>query len=57
MKTVATKAVYLTKEEFDKDLEICLDIINEPSKQRPYYVCEYTSAALYKSIVKVYIKK
>ena len=57
MKTVATKAVYLTKEEFDKDLEICLDIINEPSKQRPYYVCEYTSAALYKSIVKVYIIK
>ena len=57
MKTVATKAVYLTKEEFDKDLEICLVIINEPSKQRPYYVCEYTSAALYKSIVKVYIKK
>lgn len=57
MKTVATKAVYLTKEEFDKDLEICLVIINEPSKQRPYYVCEYTSAALYKSIVKVYIIK
>lgn len=57
MKTVATKAVYLTKEEFDKDLEICLVIINEPSKQRPYYVCEYTSVALYKSIVKVYIIK
>jgi len=57
MKTVATKEVYLTKEEFEKDLEVCLDIINYPSKQRPYYVCKYTSAALYKSIVKVYIKK
>ena len=61
MKSVATKAVYLTQEEFDRDLEICLLIINEPSRQRPYYVCEYTceytSAALYKSIVHVYLKK
>ena len=57
MKLKTTKNLYLTKEEFDKDLEICLVIINEPSKQRPYYVCEYTSAALYKSIVKVYIIK
>lgn len=57
MKSVATKAVYLTQEEFDTDLENCLLIINEPSRQRPYYVCEYTSAALYKSIVHVYLKK
>ena len=55
MKAVATKAVYLTQEDFDRDLEICLLIINEPSRQRPYYVCEYTSAALYKSIVHVYL--
>ena len=57
MKSIATKTVYLTKEEFDRDLEICLIIINEPSRNRPYYVCEYTSAALYKSIVRIYIKK
>jgi hypothetical protein len=57
MKSVATKAVYLTQEEFDRDLEICLLIINEPSRQRPYYVCEYTSASLYKSIVHIYLKK
>ena len=55
MKT-ATKNVFLTIEEFDRDLEICLLIISEPTKIKPYYVCEYTSAALYKSIVHVYIK-
>ncbi len=52
-----TKTVYLTKEEFDKDLEICLSIINEPSTNNPYYVCEYISAALYKSIVHIYVEK
>ena len=57
MKTFGTKAVYLTKDEFDIDLEICLVIINEPSRNRPYYVCEYTSAALQKSIVRIFIKK
>ena len=57
MKSITTKTVYLTQEEFDRDLEICLVIINEPSRNRPYYVCEYNSAALYKSIVRVYIKK
>ena len=56
MKLQSTKAVYLTQEEFNRDLEICLLIINEPSRQRPYYVCEYTSASLYKSIVHVYLK-
>ena len=56
MKSIATKTVYLTKKEFDRDLETCLLIINEPSRNRPYYVCE-SSAALYKSIVRVYIKK
>lgn len=57
MKSVATKEVYLAQEEFNKDLEICLNIINEPSRQRSYYVCEYASAALEKSIVHIYIKK
>ena len=55
MKTVATKAVYLTQEEFDRDLDDCLTIINYPSRTRKYYVCEYTSDA--KSIVHIYIKK
>ena len=57
MKAITTKTVYLTHEEFNRDLETCLLIINEPSRNRPYYVCEYISAALYKSIVRVYIKK
>ena len=57
MKTFGTKAVYLTKEEFNRDLDICLVIINEPSRNRPYYVCEYTSAALQKSIVRIFLKK
>ena len=53
----ATKNVFLTIDEFDRDLEICLLIISEPTKRKPYYVCEYTSSALYKSMVHVYIKK
>ena len=57
MRSVATKAVYLTLEEFDRDLETCLLIINEPSPSSPYYVCEHTSAALDKTIVHVYIKR
>ena len=52
-----TKEVYLTQEEFNKDLEICLNIINYPNRIRPYYICEYISAALYKRIVHVYIEK
>ena len=57
MKTFGTKAFYLTKEEFNRDLDICLVIINEPSMNSPYYVCEYTSAALQKSIVRIFLKK
>jgi hypothetical protein len=57
MTTTATKNVYLSIEEFDKDLEYCLTIILEPTKENPYYVCEYVSPALYKSIVHIYITK
>ena len=57
MKAKSTKSVYLTEKEFERDLEICLVIIREPSRTRRYYVCEYTSAALYKSIVHVHIIK
>ena len=56
MESIVTKTVYLTKEEFDKDLERCLTIITEPTKQNNYYVCEYISPALYKSIVHICIK-
>jgi hypothetical protein len=51
------KEVYLTIDQFNKDLEDCLTIVSEPSKRKPYYVCQYVSPALYKSIVYVFIVK
>ena len=57
MTSTATKQVYLSIEQFDKDLEDCLTIITEPTHRNPYYVCEYISPALYKSIVYIYITK
>jgi hypothetical protein len=51
----ATKKVYLTKEYFEKYLQECLTIIKEPNQTNLFYVCEYVSPALYKSIVNVYI--
>jgi hypothetical protein len=57
MTSPETKQVYLSIEQFDKDLEDCLTIITEPTKRKPYYVCEYVSPALYKSIVHIYITK
>lgn len=57
MTTVEPKQVYLSKKQFDKDLEYCLTIINEPTQINTYYVCEYVSASLYKSIVHIYIIK
>ena len=56
MTTKSTKDVYLTQQEFDRDLEDCLTIINYPGKYHNYYVVEYISPALYKSIVHIYIK-
>jgi len=55
MKT--TKEVYLSIEQFNKDLDECLTIITEPTDTVHYYVCEYVSFALYKSIVHIYITK
>jgi len=57
MVSPATKQVYLSIEQFDKDLEDCLTIITEPTQRNPYYVCEYVSHALYKYIVHIYITK
>ena len=51
------KEVYLTIEAFDKDLEDCLTILREPTNINKYYVCEYVSPALYKSIIHIYIIK
>jgi hypothetical protein len=51
------KEVYLTIEAFDKDLEDCLTILREPTNIKKYYVCEYVSPALYKSIIHIYIIK
>jgi hypothetical protein len=52
-----TKGVYLSQDQFDKDLDYCLTIITYPTKRKPYYVCEYISPALYKSIVNIFINK
>ena len=49
----ATKTVFITKEQFEKDLETCLTIISYPTKRKPYYVCEYINPALYKSVVQI----
>jgi hypothetical protein len=57
MANTAIKQFYLSIEQFDKNLEDCLTIITEPTQRNPYYVCEYVSPALYKSIVHIYITK
>lgn len=57
MTNTATKKVYLSIEQFNKDLEDCLTIITYPTHRNPYYACEYVSPALYKSIVHIYITK
>jgi len=58
MKSTATKEVFLSIEQFNKDLEDCLTIIKEPNgRRKPYYVCKCVSPTLFKSIVHVYIIK
>ena len=51
------KDTYLTLEQFEKDLDNCLTIINYPSKRRNYYVCEHISSALIKRKVRIFINK
>lgn len=48
--------VYLSKKDFEKDLEGCLTIIKYPTKKRLYYECEHISADLLKRQVNVYVK-
>ena len=55
MQTLSPKEIYLSIEKFNNELEYCLTIIKEPTKTNKYYVCEYISAGLYKSIVHIYI--
>jgi hypothetical protein len=50
------ETIYLSKEQFEKDLEICLTIVSYPNKKNNYYVCEYINAALYKRIINISIK-
>ena len=47
--------VYLSMEQFEKELDYCLTIIEYPSKAQKYYVCEHISAALERSQVKVFV--
>ena len=49
------RTINLLAEQFNRDLETCLTIISYPDRENPYYVCEYISAALYKSIVHILI--
>ena len=51
----AIKKVYLSKETFEQDLEICLTILSYPNKKNRYYICRYISAGFYSSIVHIYI--
>lgn len=51
------KDVYLSKEQFKKDLDDCLTIIKYPNRTRKYYVCEHISPALLRRKVKVFINR
>ena len=51
------KDVYLSKDQFEKDLDDCLTIINYPSRTRRYYVCEHISPALLRRKLKVFVNK
>ena len=55
--SVSIENYYLSPEQFDKDLDTCLTIIEYPSKDIPYYKCEYISYSLRKKIVHIYINK
>lgn len=55
--TEVRSVVVMELEFFERELEHCLTIIEEPCHEHRYYVCEYISPALRKSIVHVYITK
>jgi hypothetical protein len=57
MKKLELKSIFLTQDEFNRDLDINLVIKTYPNKMRKYYICEYTSIIGEKSDIKVNIKK
>ena len=48
--------VYLSKEQFENDLDFCLIILSYPNRANKFYLCEYISAGLHKKIVRIFIK-
>jgi hypothetical protein len=52
----AQQDVYLSKEEFENDLEICLTILDYPNSKNKFYVCEYISASLNRKTIRIFIK-
>lgn len=57
METPKPETFNMSREQFDKDLELCLVIQEYPTKETPFYVCEYTSPSLYKKVVHIIISK
>ena len=51
----AQQDVYLTKKQFEKDLETCLTILDYPNSKNKYYVCEYYTPALEKRILNIVV--
>ena len=47
--------VNFSMEQFEKELDCCLEIKSYPSKNQRYYECFHYSAALEKRLVNVYI--
>ena len=56
-KITKQQVIYLSKEQFEKDLDDCLTIIDYPSRTRKYYVCEHISPALLKREVKIFVNR
>ena len=47
--------IRVSRERFEADLEDCLTILDYPSKNKKYYVCEYITPALYKKVINVVV--
>ena len=47
--------IRVSRERFEADLEDCLTILDYPSKNKKYYVCEYITPALYTKVIKVVV--
>ena len=49
--------IYLSKQQFENDLDFCLTILDYPNKKNKFYLCEYISAGLHKKTVRIFINK